>query len=53
LCAAVHANASPLFDDNAVIDVELTGPIESLIRKKDDRTEQPFVLKANGVEQQV
>ena len=53
LCVAMHANASPMFDDNAVIDVELTGPIGSLIKKKDDRTEQPFVLKANGVEQQV
>jgi len=53
LCIAAHSNASPLFDDNAVIDVELIGPIGSLIRKKDDRTEQPFVLKANGVEQQV
>jgi len=52
LCIAVHSNASPLFDDNAVIDVELTGPIESLIRKKDDSAEVPFVLKANGVEQQ-
>jgi hypothetical protein len=53
LSVAAHAGASPLFDDNAVIDVELTGPIGSLIRKKDDSTEVPFVLKANGVEQQV
>ena len=53
LCIAVHANASPLFDYNAVLDVELIGPIGSLIRKKDDSTEGPFVLKANGVEQQV
>jgi hypothetical protein len=53
LCIAVHSNASPLFDDNAVIDVELIGPIGSLIKKKDDSTEVPFVLKANGVEQQV
>ncbi len=53
LCAAVHANASPLFDDNAVIDVELIGPIGSLIKKKDDSTEVPFVLKSNGTEQHV
>ena len=53
LSVAAHVGASPLFDDNAVIDVELTGPIESLIRKKDDRTEQLFVLKASGVEQHV
>ncbi len=53
LCIAVHSIASPLFDDNAVIDVELIGPIGSLIKKKDDSTEVPFVLKANAVEQQV
>ena len=53
LSVAAHAGASPLFDDNAVIDVELIGPIGSLIKKKDDSTEVPFVLKANGVEQQV
>lgn len=53
LWVAVQANASPLFDDNAVIDVELTGPIGSLTKNKDDRTEQLFVLKANGVEQDV
>ncbi len=53
LCIAVHSNASPLFDDNAVIEVELIGPIGSLIRKKDDRAEVPFVLKSNGTEQQV
>jgi len=39
LGVAVHANASPLFDDNAVINVELSGPIGSLIKNKDDRTE--------------
>ena len=50
---AVNAGASPLFDDHAVIDIELTGPFRSLIKSKDDRTELPFVLKANGVEQPV
>ena len=34
-------------------DVELIGPIGSLIKYKDDRAEQLFVLKANGVEQDV
>ncbi len=53
LCIAVHSNASPLFDDSSFIDVELIGPIGSLIKNKDDSTEVPFVLKANGVEQQV
>jgi len=53
LCIAAHANAPPLFDNNAVIDVELTGPIGSLIKNKNDRTELPFVLNANGVQQGV
>ena len=53
LCVAAHANASPLFDNNAVIDVELTGPIGLLIKNKNDRTELPFVLNANGVQQGV
>ncbi len=50
LCVAAQAGASPLFNDNAVIDVELTGPIGSLIKNKKERNELPFVLKANGVE---
>jgi len=53
LCVAVQAGASPLFDNNGVINVELTGPIRSLIKNKNDRTELPFVLKANGVEHHV
>lgn len=53
LWVAAHAATSPLFDDNAVIDVELSGPIGSLIKDKQDRTELPFVLNANGVEHHV
>ena len=53
LSVAAHAGASPLFDDNAVINVELTGPIGSLIKNKNDRTELPFVLNANGVQHSV
>ncbi len=49
LSVAAHASASPLFDDNAVIDVELSGPIGPLIKNKYERTELSFVLKANGV----
>ncbi len=53
LSIAVQAGASPLFDDSAVIEVELTGPIGSLIKNKKERNELPFVLKANGVEHHV
>lgn len=53
MCVATHADASPLFNDHAVIDVELSGPIGPLIKNKDDRTERPFVLSANGVAHRV
>ena len=53
LCVSAQAGASPLFNDNAVIDVELTGPIGLLIKNKKERNELPFVLKANGVEHHV
>lgn len=53
LLAAAHADASPLFDQNTVIDVELIGPIGSLIRHKDDEIELPFVLIAEGIEHQI
>lgn len=53
LCVVAQAGALPLFNDNAVIDVELIGPIGSLIKNKNKRTELPFVLKANGVDYDV
>lgn len=55
LCVVAQAGALPLFNDNAVIDVELTGPIGSLIKNKNKNksTELPFVLKANGVDYDV
>ena len=51
--AATHVSASPLFEDNTVIDVELVGPIGSLIKDKDDEIELPFVLNADGIEYQI
>lgn len=53
ILVTAHAAASPLFDDNSVIDVELVGPIASLIADKKSTVEQPFVLRANGTEQQI
>ncbi len=53
LSIAVQAGASPLFDDSAVIEVELRGPIGSLIKNKKERNELSFVLSANGVEYHV
>lgn len=45
-----HASASSLFDDNAVLHVELVGPLSSLFEEGGDRKEQPFVLRANDIE---
>lgn len=45
--------AAPLFDDNAVLDVTLTGPVSTLIDGKDRREELPFILMNGGVRQQV
>ncbi len=53
IAVGAQATASPLFDDNSVIDVELIGPIGSLVADKKDDTELPFVLIANGVEHRV
>ena len=53
LIANATVFASPLFDENTVIDVELIGPIGSLIKDKDDEIERPFVLIAGGVEHQI
>lgn len=53
LFAAVQADATTLFDDNSVLEVELAGPIDSLIANKQDRMSLPFVLRASGVEHSV
>ena len=42
-----------MFDDHSVIDVELVGPIGSLIADKKDPTEQSFLFRANGVEHDI
>ena len=49
LCIAVApASASPLFERDEVIDVELVGPIHSVIKSAESRTEFPFVLRSDG-----
>jgi hypothetical protein len=45
-----HASASPLFDEDTVLDVQLNGPLDSLISNKKSRTELPFVLTVKGIE---
>ncbi len=50
---AAQASPLPLFDDDSVIDIKLSGPLRTLIKKTDDRTELPFILAANGVEHHI
>ena len=48
-----HASASSLFEDNTIIEVNLTGPLSSLFESDDDRRELPFILRTNDVERAI
>ncbi len=48
--ACGQAAAAPLFDDQAVLEVELIGPIHSVLKSKKERQEYPFVLRVDGRE---
>lgn len=52
LCTS-QALAAPLFDDYAVLDVTLTGPVFSVISNKDRREELPFSLTSGDATQPV
>lgn len=45
--------AAPLFEDDAVIDIELTGPLGRLIDGPSTGPELPFTLRAEGVEHRI
>lgn len=47
------AEATPLFEEHSVLDVELKGPIYSLIEAGEKPEEVPFVLRENGLDYQV
>jgi hypothetical protein len=49
----IQAQAASLFEDASVLDVQLSGPVSSLIENKDDRTELPFTLTVDGLEHQL
>jgi hypothetical protein len=51
--ACCPAGASPLFEDEAVLDVELVGPIHSVTRSKAHPRDFPFVLRVDGRELKV
>ena len=48
-------SASPLFDDNSILEVELRGPLHDLYSNKNDkeREQLPFTLVADGIEHDV
>lgn len=45
--------ASPLFEDHAVLDVTLRGPLGSVFDDTEDRAEREFVIQFNGDERPV
>jgi hypothetical protein len=49
LCLGV-ADASPLFDDDAVLHVELRGPLGAVLGGVQNRVEHPFVLSVDGAD---
>ena len=53
LVIALPVSAAPLFDDNAVIEAEIIGPLATLIANKETRDERPFILRVNGIDHDV
>ena len=49
----VHSAATPLFDDDTVLEVELAGPLGALISNKKKRAELPFFLLSKGTQHSV
>lgn len=46
-------HAAPLFDDHTTLEIELTGPLTTLIKNKEDRADRPFQLHSDGVDLEV
>lgn len=42
-----------LFEDDAIIDVELVGPLATLLSDTDAREQLPFILRAEGVDHEI
>lgn len=51
----ITTSASPplFFDSDAILDVQLAGPVSTLIRKRRNHPELPFVLTVSDVEHQI
>ncbi|NNJ80397.1 MAG: hypothetical protein HKP19_14205 [Xanthomonadales bacterium] len=48
--AAVRAADIPLFEDDSLLEIELKGPLSSIIDDRSEREERPFVLVLDAVE---
>jgi hypothetical protein len=53
LLVALRAPAASLFDSDEVLEIQLTGPLATLVDDKFDREELPFVLHTEGVDQNI
>ena len=53
LATALPADASPLFEDDSVLHITLSGPLGTVMKDKKSREELDFILGADGVEHQV
>lgn len=49
LLAPLATGASPLFDDSSILEVQLTGPLTSVLRGARQRVELPFTVTVDGV----
>lgn len=50
LALVCQTSASPLFEGDAILTIDLTGPLSTLIKEKKNRAELPFVLRIDDVE---
>ena len=52
-CVSPAATASPLFEDESILEISLTGPLGSTVEDKQERAERRFVLSADGIDHDV
>lgn len=55
LLLARPVSATPLFEDNSILEVELRGPLHDLYsnKNKEEREQLPFTLVADGIEHEI
>jgi len=50
LLASTAVSGSPLFEDDSIIEIRLSGPLTTLIKNKQDRDQHPFVLNIDDTD---